>query len=81
MSLGYTSFCYNVVLYAHPTNWNEMCVAIERRSMTTAIFSFDGRLAKQRWWPRFGFNTVPNLDFRFFSTQKKNFASHYAKYE
>ena len=31
--------------------------------------------------PRFGFNTLPNLDFRFFSTQKKDFASHYAKYE
>ena len=31
--------------------------------------------------PRFGFNTLPNLDFRGFSTQKKDFASHYAKYE
>ena len=44
-----------------------MFVAIERRSMATAIFSFDGRRAKQRWWPRVGFNTLPNLDFRGFS--------------
>ena len=44
-----------------------MFVAIERRSMATAIFSFDGRRAKQRWWPRVGFNTLPNLDSRGFS--------------
>ena len=57
-----------------------MFVAIERRSMATVIFSFDGRRAKQRWWPRFGFDTLPNIDFRFFFYKKKDFTSYYAKY-
>ena len=50
----------------------------ERSLRSYTIF---GEMSKTKTGPRFGFNTLPNLDFRVFSTQKKDFASHYAKYE